>query len=891
MLASGTFFVTSTAQLVSAYQTLSNTSGGQILLTDEFPPNEVIYLDGGGDATVRITSANTTNPVQIGQIDLNGVKNVEFSHLEVNSAELAKAEFEGDLNVMDCEGIVFDEMTLTSDGSLFYSSSDGDYVNGGRGVLIRGSEDITLTNSTLSGHYKGVIMLQSKDVTLEGNEFAGIQGDGIVISEMKGALIKNNYLHDFAFTPNNVNHCDFIQMHAGAAATIGTENVTITGNVMDTGNNSSVQGIWMTSRKYEATGNESDLFKNITVTENLIYTASANGIGLDTVDGGLIANNTLLYNPQAFTEHPNGNTSFEPRIRVGDDASNVIVTDNITPGMVPTSGGVSEVGNIIISYDDPDASNFVGNHFTNVVNGGDIDWQDWQLLEGSAWVGKGAEATQPNGLGGDDSIGKESENNSIEDDYVGHGLIEGYLVQDEPAHEEQTRGVLFHADFRNGIVEDLSEYKSTFRDSSVRNLSIENGDGAYEIGQGKLLRLSVENEQLHGLDSFGLELDMRVFSAADYGRFLHFPRAFEAVIEKDGSVTFSLTTDVGNYTVNSGISVFGDLEVHNFAVGYDNGSGFLSMVVDGVVVDRIEASGTTAEGLHHGLSVGTIWGNSVEALFGDIFVSRDPFDAGVDVSLEAVETFFSSDASGRNKENGVFNPEILADPSDALFAMNFDGDFIFDSSPYNSRLKNPETHVLTQNANSQGYTISDSERITLQKSNTQIHELDSFGIRVDIQLLENTETGRFIHFPRSFEAQIEDDRSVSFTLITNEGIFSVNSGAPVLDDLAMHSFAVGYDDENGRLTMEIDGAVVDSVAASGSTSEMVHHGLTIGSIWGDSATAFIDNVWFAESSADVGVDNSPGFASALTPNTVIQESLDEYRAEVELLPTLFLDYL
>jgi hypothetical protein len=396
-----------------------------------------------------------------------------------------------------------------------------------------------------------------------------------------------------------------------------------------------------------------------------------------------------------------------------------------------------------------------------------------------------------------------------------------------------------------------------------------------------MVRLDATNEQIHGLDSFGLEMEITLLGSDDVGRFVHFPRAVEASVGRNGSVTFRLTTDKGTFTMNSGQAVLNDGETHMFAVGYDSDVGKMSMSIDGKVVGTADATGSTAAGGHHGLTIGTIWGNSVNAVVDDIFLGTDPVEAGVDLSLAVGQSFYPpieqpvgapfEDTADAGTDAPPPPPPPAEPPAADLFNTLFQIDFengITDESEHDSTFKDGTSSNITASGGDNSYRIGDGDFLRLDRGNEQIHELQSFGLNLDIQLLDATDTGRFVHFPRAFEAWIEDDRSISFRLETDEGAFRVNSGETNFDDLQSHNFSIGYDGDAGRLTMAIDGETVDSVAASGQTAAMSHHGLTIGSIWGNDVMALVDNVWLGEPEPGAEVSADAGLIYSLATGAV-----------------------
>lgn len=875
-------FVDSESALADAYATLSTTpGGGTIYLTRGFSREDGVYLSGGGSNPVHITSANPNDPVDISRIYLNDVDNLRVSDVAVDSTGMFVSQFEGDVDINGSSAIELSNIVFTSDGTMLFDPRLASTVDGGRLGVITDSSDIVISDTVGSNYFNGWMLLESRDITLRDNELFEIQGDGIKMREVQDVLIEDNYLHDFAFSPNEVNHSDFIQLQASGATTTSSD-ITITGNVLETGNGSSVQGIWI--------GAAARPHENITITDNLIYTASANGIGVNDARGVEITGNTLLWNPEAETIKADGNTSFEPSIRASGNVRDLTIEDNITPRFaldVPASMS----GNIDISYR-PGDENYVGDHFVNAANGGDIGPNGWQLRSGSEFVGTGASASQPGGAsaGAQNAPAPQQPAPEPQPEPVEEAQ-DAPQQPDEPTAPAAPQpapvtgaqaSTLFAADFENGV-EDLSDFDSDLVRAFDRNI-VDTPDGSgFRIGSGRMVRLDVDNEQIHNLDSFGLEMEITLLGSDDVGRFLHFPRTFEASVDRDGTVTFELRTDEGVFQVNSGDVVLNDGDTHLFAVGYDDAAGTLSMSIDGTVVGTTDASGSTNDASFHGLTIGSIWGDSVNAVVDDIFLGTDPMEAGVDLSLDVGETFdpapdapvggLAGGGSGGHG-GGVHQTDNEADVPDGtdFFTTLLDIDFeagLRDASDFDSEFRDGDARDITATGRGDNaYQISDDDFFRLERDNDQIHELESFGLSLDIQLLDATDTGRFIHFPRAFEAVIEDDRSVSFRLDTNEGSFRVNSGDTTLDDLREHTFSIGYDGDAGQLTMAIDGDVVDSVAASGETAPMTFHGMAVGTIWGDGVTALVDNVWLGEPAPDSDVSPDAGLLHALISSAV-----------------------
>ena len=88
--------------------------------------------------------------------------------------------------------------------------------------------------------------------------------------------------------------------------------------------------------------------------------------------------------------------------------------------------------------------------------------------------------------------------------------------------------------------------------------------------------------------------------------------------------------------------------------------------------------------------------------------------------------------------------------------------------------------------------------------------------------------------------RIEGDDFV-FRMETDTGQVSVRSNSDVLGDEKFHSVRVGYDADQGLLAMSVDGTVVDSTEAHGSTQPLKYWGMDIGSPWNASLVAEVDH--------------------------------------------------
>lgn len=381
--------------LEQAYLDLSAwaNGGGTILIDPRFPALAEIALQGGGDNPVHITSADPETPVRVSGITLRDVDNLRLSRLHVDSTGLPRDSADPDIEILRSTRIEITGSTFTSNGSPVYRPDDPSAVLGARLSMIRQSEIITVSGNRISGgHEQGLIFRESTGIRISGNEITAIQGDGIRLIGVGDVRVEGNHLYDFSATPHEFTHSDFIQVWARNGDT-PSRDVTITGNVLDTGNGVAVQGIWVGNTVY-VRGDTGHVHRNITIANNLIYTGAANGIGLTGAEGVRIEGNTLLWNTEAFTiKEDSDDTSFFPRIRLHEDIADATVSGNITTRILHGAGARVE-GNILVSWT-PGDPNYVGLHFAGAATGGDIGPEGWRLRADSPWIGTGATAAQP----------------------------------------------------------------------------------------------------------------------------------------------------------------------------------------------------------------------------------------------------------------------------------------------------------------------------------------------------------------------------------------------------------------------------------------------------------------------------------------------------------------
>lgn len=652
--------VSSTSELQQAYATLSNEPGGGEILIASGADNIAIQLSGGGTEPVSISSADADNPSTITQLSVVNAENVSVSNLELNSGDLGRGldtynPAENDFFISGSSNISIDNMTFTGQGEGIYDPSNPTAEFGS----IRYSEDVTFTNSTVQNYFHGLFLYESKGLTIDDNEWTEMQGDGIRMEGVQQVSISGNHMHSFFGSPNAINHDDMIQMWTVNTQTISSD-IEIIGNIFNSAGAAGSQTILIQNEREQ--DNPDGWYQNITISDNVIYNSHVHGIRVSGVDGLDVSDNTLLWNTDSglIQSGPDDLQSLSPRIEVYA-ATDAFVTNNITGG-VSVSGGAVATDNHIVDYEDPTDPNYIGNNFTNAQTNGDADLRDLSLLEGSAFVGAGADMSQPGvAIGPDMAVMEMSEGDgdvwervfsadlstagNADSDYVWTFSDGTTLVGETVTHQftsdglqEVTLSVMENGQLVDSIMRDVMLENRTYlefdfaeslseisgNDISYWGLDDNNhaSDG-YMIGGDEKVFINRSNEDIHGLDKFHMEIDLALDSVGAEGHFVHLHGSMKAWVSESGRVNFELVTDEGTFRVNTGDVVISDTGMHNIGFTYDAEAGTLGISLNGEAIAETEASGTTTHSQAQHLILGYGHGDSLEATIGGFYLGYD----------------------------------------------------------------------------------------------------------------------------------------------------------------------------------------------------------------------------------------------------------------------------
>lgn len=225
------------------------------------------------DGPVTITSAAPGAPAEINGLKAIGVENLTFRNVVFADKDSATAY---DFEIKNAAKVSFDSVVICGqDGEPGYLSN---------AFMVRGSRDVSITNSEITHLRYGINMLDNSGVTIKGNYFHDMRADGFHGGGLSNVLIADNVFTDFH--PAAGDHPDAIQFWT-AGQKASAENITITGNVIHRGDGAAIQGIFM--------GDETNVlpYKNVTISDNLVVGGMYNGIHVERA-AGLTVNDNIV---------------------------------------------------------------------------------------------------------------------------------------------------------------------------------------------------------------------------------------------------------------------------------------------------------------------------------------------------------------------------------------------------------------------------------------------------------------------------------------------------------------------------------------------------------------------------------------------------------------------
>lgn len=873
-----TIFVSTEDALAQAYETLSHAEHGGTIVVEATAAPLQIDLQGGGGGPVTITAAPAETPVTLTRIALREVANVTVQNFRVLSAGVGRRNYFQDVNIGSSDSVRIAGVTFESDASGYFDPADPEAVLGERMGTIWNSTNVTFENNTVSDYYHGLTIKHSAGVTVERNVFERMQGDGIRMSSVTDVDIRANTFQDFHGTVQTFNHNDMLQIWAVGNDT-HSSNVTIDGNVFDAGVGQASQSIFIRNERWGAGVEDAQPHENIQITNNLIYNGHVHGIAVSGTRDLDVSHNTILWNEDAFVTARAGEDpkNDPPGIRV-TAMEGVSVTDNIA-GHYKFSGDVDARGNVEVDYADTASESHVARMFLNLPDGALGDLADLVRDPGSARLDAGSALTDPepateSGLAlrirttpdarDPQRITFDASASVDEDGLVEAGdgtfrwsftdgtVLTGVQVTHafcDPGDQDVTLTVVrggaevarmthyfpvedrdfLRLDFAAGT-EDLTAHMTEIVFDGCDTVMTDTGRPAIHIQGDQSFGTTRAADQYHGLQNFGLAVELSV-NGESAGKFLEFGKVMRGMVADDGTVTFRLSTDAGDFEVSSGDVSLHDGASHTVAAAYCSNFGALVLLIDGTIVGSVDAHGTTPQQGPHGVTIGGAWGGSVDAFVTGVYFGAAPGSVGAELALPQLS-----------------EPQFSAGD---FLALDFDRG-LQDGSPHETPIVYDGAEEVVTESGEIGIRIGGADVFHTTRFTDHYHDLDAFAFEIELAVTGES-TGRFLQFGRVMWGWVNADGTIGFRLVTDEGRFKLTSGYVSIHDGETHRITAGYSAEAGQLVLAIDGVVVGTVEATGVTAPQGPHGLIIGGSWARAVDAVVESVHFGDDPARAGL--------------------------------------
>lgn len=338
-----TISVTNTSELNTAMAQAK--AGDTILLASG---NYGAFSTGNDySSAVTIKSANPGLPATFSSLDLNGATGITFDGITFDYKYKAGDPLHtSPFNVTGSSNIAIKSSTFDGDVASGANSIDNGYANG-NGLIISGSNNVTVESSVFKTWMRGLIVSESSNVNVLKNEVTGIRSDGMDFIQVQNVLIEGNNIHDFRSAPNSDDHADFIQFWTTGTTAPSTD-ITIRNNILNIGQGTWAQSLFMRNELVDqGQAGTSMYYKNVLIENNTISNAHTHGITVGEANGLIVRNNVVIAAPMNLSNAYNSLYASQfgvnsgimvPYIHLTDTSDNVTVTGNSYSGASWSSG-------------------------------------------------------------------------------------------------------------------------------------------------------------------------------------------------------------------------------------------------------------------------------------------------------------------------------------------------------------------------------------------------------------------------------------------------------------------------------------------------------------------------------------------------------------------------
>ena len=359
------------------------------------------------DGAITIRSQDSANPAAFAGLKVKGVVGVIFDGVTFDYI-FAPGDNGPDKKGINWPFMISGSTNVTIRNSLF----DGDLASEGApedkgfptatGLVVRGTRGLVLENNVFTLWGRALAIDGSGSVEIRGNDIHSIRMDGIDLAAINGAVIEGNHIHDFKRSLASKDHADMIQFWT-AGTKSPSKNITIRGNLFDSGIGAYTQSIFMRNELVDQKKAGAEMYyRDVLIEQNVIINAHLHGITLGETDGLTIRNNTLIHNTSS--DGPENNPKvWIPRINVSGQSSNVTITGNISDQPLQPRGRADWVisDNLAIQDRNPGGPGYYDSVFMAARTGDPADISIYAYRPGGPadGTGVGADALRPDRIG------------------------------------------------------------------------------------------------------------------------------------------------------------------------------------------------------------------------------------------------------------------------------------------------------------------------------------------------------------------------------------------------------------------------------------------------------------------------------------------------------------
>lgn len=313
---------------------------------------------------VTIAAANPQAPPVFTGLDLRGVTNLSFEGVtfDYTFAE-GHPLYLRPFKATGCTNIEFNNCTFDGDIARGTGTSSDGYATG-FGLGIGGSTGVTVEGCEFFNFYRGLVIGGSNDVSVVGNDLHDLRMDGMNFSSVQRVLIEDNYIHDFARSPDPGDHADMIQFWTNGTTRPSTD-IMIRGNTLDIGEGNATQSIFMRNDLVDrGLAGEEMFYQRVTIEDNVIVNGHTNGIIVGETSGLVVRNNSVLHSDGGKPDGADASVEI-PRISVALASTSVTITQNAASSISGYAGQAdwTVTKNAIVQDQDPFALGYYGDIF------------------------------------------------------------------------------------------------------------------------------------------------------------------------------------------------------------------------------------------------------------------------------------------------------------------------------------------------------------------------------------------------------------------------------------------------------------------------------------------------------------------------------------------------